>query len=269
MTLIKPSKCQPKSAVFAVLASLWLFGQLTLVQPALADPVPTSNLSLKFRVYVFAMPTWFDGTVDVTFDEAQVLMNSVIDNFIISNWHRSELTFSQCNYRPIRYHNRGFSPGWKFDDTVEYHWDDGLARYRGELQRPNQTVPTAQELEHELSTDVSQGRYVDKLSQFFVMGCHFADESQQSPLLLTYLDDTIGRYRVRLVERGKQLRVAGKLYQTIEVQSEPFEATPGSIHRRVNYWLVPELGYLPALIKTKLGRLPLKVRLTDVELSKE
>ena len=101
------------------------------------------------------------------------------------------------------------------------------------------------------------------------MGCHFADESQQSPLLLTYLDDTIGRYRVRLVERGKQLRVAGKLYQTIEVQSEPFEATPGSIHRRVNYWLVPELGYLPALIKTKLGRLPLKVRLTDVELSKE
>ena len=31
---------------------------------------------------------------------------------------------------------------------------------------------------------------------------------------------------------------------------------------RVNYWLAPELGYFPVQVKTKLGRLPLTVRLT-------
>ena len=138
MTLIKSGGT--KSGICRVSQSLAVC-QLTLFNPR-GRSGANLNLSLKFRVYVFAMPNWFDGTVDVTFDEAQVVMNSVIDNLVIAP-HRSYPTFNQCNYRPIRYHNRGFSPGWKFDDTVEYHWDDGLARYRGELQRPNQTVPTA------------------------------------------------------------------------------------------------------------------------------
>ena len=95
------------------------------------------------------------------------------------------------------------------------------------------------------------------------MGCHFGG-NDKTPLLLNYLDDTLGRYRVRMVKRGKNIKVAGASYSTIEVQSEPFVAAPGSIHRRVNYWLAPDLGYLPVLVKTKMGSMPLKVRLTDV-----
>jgi hypothetical protein len=248
---------------------LVLLSLCALVRSVLAEPIPTSDLSLEFRVYVFGLPTWFDGTVDVAFDQDHVVMKSEIDNWILSNWHRSELSYSDCNYLPIRYHNKGFSPGWKFNDAIEYDWENLVARYQGELQRPNQTAPVFQKLEHPIGDQATTGYYVDKLSQFFVMGCHFADKTEVRPLLLNYIDDTVGRYRVRIVERGKKLRVGGKTYETIEVESEPFEATPGSIHRRVSYWLIPELGYLPALIKTKLGRLPLKVRLTGVVSSGE
>lgn len=243
-----------------VLLSLYV-----LTRPVLAEPVPASDVSLQFRVYVLGLPTWFDGTVDVVFDQDHVVMKSEIENWILSNWHRSELSFSDCNYLPKRYHNRGFSPGWKFNDAIEYDWDNRVARYQGELQRPNQTTPVFQELEHPIGDQATTGYYVDKLSQFFVMGCHFADAAQDTPLLLNYIDDTVGRYRVLVVERGKKHRVGGKAYETIQVESEPFEATPGSIHRRVSYWLIPELGYLPALIKTKLGRLPLKMKLTGVD----
>jgi hypothetical protein len=130
------------------------------------------------------------------------------------------------------------------------------------LQRPGETETTYQELEHPLSEPESYGQYVDKLSQFFVIGCHFGVQSDSSPLLLNYLDDTLGRYRITLIPHGKTIKVAGSFYDTIRLESEPYDATPGSIHQRVNYWLAPELGYLPLQVKTKLGRLPLTVRLT-------
>jgi hypothetical protein len=258
-----------KSQLLGCILAIALLSLGPVVRPVLGQTTPTSDLSLQFRVYLFGLPTWFDGTVDVAFDQDYVVMSSEIENVLLSNWHRSELTFSDCNYRPIRYHNEGFSPGWKFDDAIEYDWSDGVARYQGQLQRPSETSPSYQELEYALEPQATHGYYVDKLSQFFVMGCHFADASQEAPLLLNYIDDTLGRYRVSIVERGKKLRVAGKSYRTIQVVSEPFEATPGSIHRRVNYWLVPELGYLPALIKTKLGRIPLTIRLRGVDTAGE
>ena len=129
-------------------------------------------------------------------------------------------------------------------------------------QRPGETETTYQELEHPLSEPESYGQYVDKLSQFFVIGCHFGVQSDSSPLLLNYLDDTLGRYRMTLITDDKTIKVAGSFYDTIRLESEPYDATPGSIHQRVNYWLAPELGYLPLQVKTKLGRLPLTVRLT-------
>ena len=81
---------------------LVLLSLCALVRPVLAEPIPTSDLSLEFRVYVFGLPTWFDGTVDVAFDQDHVVMKSEIDNWILSNWHRSELSYSGCNYLPIR-----------------------------------------------------------------------------------------------------------------------------------------------------------------------
>lgn len=240
---------------------------LLIVPTSQGADLPTEDLALKFRVYAFGLPTWFDATVEVNFDGPNVRMRSDLETWIVSNRHRSDLVFSQCSYRPSGYTNRGFSPGWRFDDSLAYDWEAGVARYQGELKRPNQDQPVHQALEHPLQAPEIAGYFVDKLSQFFVMGCYFDDPANTSPLLLNYLDDTVGRYRVRVVQRGEKIRVDGRAYATIQVESEPFEATPGSIHRRVNYWLVPELGYLPALIKTKLRRLPLTVKLTDVDLN--
>lgn len=237
---------------------------LTATGPAYAKPLPTTDLTVKYRVYAFGLPTWFDASVDVDFENDQVAMTSELKSWLVSNFHQTSFTFSDCDYQPSSYTNKGFSPGWKFDDSLQYDWVNLTAQYQGFLQRPNEDEPVFQELEHALDDPDQPGFYVDKLTQFYVMGCHFGSNDQDTLLLLNYLDDTLGRYRVRIVKRGKRIKVAGTSYSTIEVQSEPFEAAPGSIHRRVNYWLAPDLGYLPVLVKTKMGSMPLKVRLTDV-----
>ena len=236
----------------------------TMTVPVYAKALPTTDLTVQYRVYAFGLPTWFDARVDVDFENDQVALTSELRSWLVSNFHQTSFTFSDCDYQPINYTNKGFSPGWKFDDSLQYDWVNLTAQYQGFLQRPNQDEPMFQELEHELDDPEERGFYVDKLSQFYVMGCHFGGNDQDTPLLLNYLDDTLGRYRVRMVKRGENIKVAGASYSTIEVQSEPFAAAPGSIHRRVNYWLAPDLSYLPVLVKTKMGSMPLKVRLTDV-----
>ena len=227
-----------------------------------AAQLPQQNLVLAYRVYLFGLPTWFDATVTIRFEGERVFMNSELNSWVFSNSHHTEFSLADCRYRPQGYRNYGFSPGWRFDDTLQYDWENNVARYRGNLQRPGETETTFQELEHPLSEPESYGHYVDKLSQFFVIGCHFGVQSDGSPLLLNYLDDTLGRYRMTLIPDGKTIKVAGSFFDTIRLESEPYDATPGSIHQRVNYWLAPELGYLPLQVKTKLGRLPLTVRLT-------
>ena len=242
-----------------LLLTVWL---LVGLSPARAAPLPHQDLVLAYRVYVFGLPTWFDATVHVKFAGERVFMSSELNSWIFSNSHQTEFSFADCRYRPEGYRNHGFSPGWRFDDTLQYDWENKLARYQGNLQRPGETEAKYQELKHRLSEPESYGQYVDKLSQFFVIGCHFGIQSEDSSLLLNYLDDTLGRYRLSLMPDDKRIKVAGSYYDTIRLQSEPYDASPGSIHQRVNYWLAPELGYFPVQVKTKLGRLPLTVRLT-------
>ena len=227
-----------------------------------AAQMPRNDLTLAYRVYVLGLPTWFDATVHVRFSGERVVMNSELNNWIFSNSHQTEFSLADCRYRPSGYRNHGFSPGWRFDDTLRYNCENNVARYQGSLQRPGETDATYQELEHPLSEPENYGQYVDKLSQFFVIGCHFGTANDDSPLLLNYLDDTLGRYRLNLMPDNEAIEVAGSVYDTIRLESEPYDATPGSIHQRVNYWLAPQLGYFPLQIKTKLGRLPLTVRLT-------
>ena len=74
--------------------------------------------------------------------------------------------------------------------------------------------------------------------------------------------NSLSQISIILIPDDKTIKVAGSFYDTIRLESEPYDATPGIIHQRVNYWLAPELGYLPLQVKTKLGRLPLTVRLT-------
>ena len=231
-----------------------------------ATVLPSSDMQLKYRVYAFGLPTWFDASVDVSFADQKITMISTLKSWLVGNFHETSFLWTDCQYQPSGYTNSGFSPGWEFDDALQYDWENGVARYQGYLQRPQQER-AYQEFEHVLDQAQHRGFYVDKLSQFFVMGCYFdrSDPAESDePLRLNYLDDTLGRYRVQIRERGEKIKVAGKPYSTIEVQSEPYEATPGSIHRRVNYWLAPDLGYLPVLIKTKIGSMPLKVRLTNL-----
>ena len=112
---------------------------------------------------------------------------------------------------------------WRFDDTLQYDWQSGVARYQGNLQRPGETEATYQELEHSLRDPEDYGQYVDKLSQFFVIGCHFGVQNDESPLLLNYLDDTLGRYRMNLIRGEKPIKVTGSFYDTIRLESEPYE----------------------------------------------
>ena len=59
---------------------------------------------------------------------------------------------------------RGPSPGWKFDDSLQYDWVNLTAQYQGFLHRPNEDEPVFQELEHALDDPDQPGFYVDKLT---------------------------------------------------------------------------------------------------------
>ena len=99
---------------------------------------------------------------------------------------------------------------------------------RGNLQRPGETEATYQELEHSLSDPEDYGQYVDKLSQFFVIGCHFGEHNDASPLRLNYLDDTLGRYRMNLIPGEKAIKVAGSFYDTIRLSLSPMKQRLGA-----------------------------------------
>ena len=191
---------------------------LLLAEPVYAKALPTADLTATYRVYVFGLPTWFDAAVNVDFEDDKVVITSELDSMLVSNSHRTSFSFNHCHYEPNGYVNKGFSPGWKFDDALQYNWSDRTARFAGYIQRPGQDEPVYQELEHRLDDPNQPGFYVDKLSQFYVMGCHFGSNAQETPLLLNYLDDTLGRYRVQIVKRGKKIKIAGISYPTIEVQ---------------------------------------------------
>ena len=70
-------------------------------------------------------------------------------------------------------------------------------------------------------TQNDAGFYVDKLTQFYVMGCHFGSNAHDDTLLLNYLDDTLGRYRVRIVKRGKKLELLTGPTQPLKSSQNP------------------------------------------------
>ena len=45
---------------------------LSVAGPTHAKSLPTTDLTVKYRVYVFGLPTWFDAKVDVDFEDDDV-----------------------------------------------------------------------------------------------------------------------------------------------------------------------------------------------------
>jgi hypothetical protein len=80
-------------------------------------------------------------------------------------------------------------------------------------------------------------------------------------ILLSYVDDTIGRYKFLPDSSSKLMSIAGQQTPVIKVESEPYVYEEGSVHRRVTYWLAPALGYMPVKISTKLKGMRLTVKL--------
>ena len=44
--------------------------------------IPSEDLTLAYRVYVFGLPTWFDATVNVRFANERVMMHSELNNWM-------------------------------------------------------------------------------------------------------------------------------------------------------------------------------------------
>ena len=190
-----------------------------------------------------------------------VTATSQVNHFLAANNHQSVFSLSNCDYRLQSYQNSGFSPGWRFDDAVVFDWQQMLIHYKGLTQGPK--TPDAQPQAVTLTLD--DATYVDKLSQFAALACALENEKyrslQQTMFMLSYVDDTIGRYIFSVDQSTAQMSVAGQTISVIKVESEPYEYVEGSVHRRVTYWLAPSLGTLPVKISTKLGGMRLTVKM--------
>ena len=224
----------------------------------------------EYGVYLLGLPVGLKARVEVQWDGRQVIATSQVDHFLAANNHQSVFSLANCDYRLHSYQNSGFSPGWRFDDAVVVDWLKQQIHYQGLTQGPK--TPDAQPQAVTLPLD--DAVYVDKLSQFAALACALAgsgkstgaNKSNTNPntkksIPMSYVDDTIGRYRFSVGQSKTQLSIAGQAITVIKVESEPYDYVQGSVHRRVTYWLAPALGYLPVKISTKLGGMKLTVKL--------
>ncbi|MDB2596736.1 hypothetical protein N9Y23_10505 [Pseudomonadales bacterium] len=229
----------------------------------------------EYGVYLLGLPVGLKARVEVQWDGRQVVATSQVDHFLAANNHQSVFSLASCDYRLHSYQNSGFSPGWRFDDAVAFDWLKKQIHYQGLTQGPK--TPDAQPQTVTLPLD--DAIYVDKLSQFAALACalgkngkstqsstHLSTQFSTKPntkqsVPLSYVDDTIGRYRFSVAQATTQMSVAGQIITVIKVESEPYEYVQGSVHRRVSYWLAPSLGYLPVKISTKLSGMKLTVKM--------
>lgn len=219
--------------------------------------------SWEYGVYLLGLPVGLKARVQVQREGLQITATSHVDHFLAANSHQSIFSLPSCDYRLQSYQNSGFSPGWRFDDAVVFDWSENKIRYQGLTQGPK--TPHAQP--QTLTLTLDDAIYVDKLSQFAALACAMvkSDKIEQSKMPLSiplsYVDDTIGRYRFSVDHSSMQMTVADQTITVIKVESEPYEYAQGSVHRQVTYWLAPSLGYLPVKISTKLGGMRLTVKM--------
>ncbi len=225
----------------------------------------------EYGVYLLGLPVGLKARVEVQWDGRQVTATSQVDHFLAANNHQSVFSLANCDYRLHSYQNSGFSPGWRFDDAVAFDWLKKQIHYQGLTQGPK--TPDAQRQAVTLPLD--DAIYVDKLSQFAALACALGENGKSTQIStqirtqpntkqsvpLSYVDDTIGRYRFSVAQATTQMSVAGQTITVIKVESEPYEYVKGSVHRRVSYWLAPSLGYLPVKISTKLSGMKLTVKM--------
>ncbi|MFQ3346576.1 MAG: hypothetical protein ACI8RT_000305 [Candidatus Azotimanducaceae bacterium] len=213
--------------------------------------------SWEYGVYLLGLPVGLKAKVEVLWDGHNVTATSQVNHFLAANNHQSVFSLSNCDYRLQNYQNSGFSPGWRFDDAVVFDWQQMLINYKGLTQGPK--TPDAQPQAVTLTLD--NATYVDKLSQFAALACALKNPHCNDNVMLSYVDDTIGRYIFSVDQSTVQMSFAGQTISVIKVESEPYDYVEGSVHRRVTYWLAPSLGFLPVKISTKLGGMRLTVKL--------
>ena len=140
-----------------------------------------------------------------------------------ANNHQSVFSLANCDYRLHSYQNSGFSPGWRFDDAVAFDWLKKQIHYQGLTQGPK--TPDAQRQAVTLPLD--DAIYVDKLSQFAALACALGENGKSTQIRtqpntkqsvpLSYVDDTIGRYRFSVAQATTQMSVAGQTITVIKV----------------------------------------------------
>ena len=207
--------------------------------------------------YVFGVPVGIRAEMQSASAGTSYRLSSDLTHAFAQNHHVSLFRLEDCDYTPEGYHNHGRSPGWRFNDRVVFDVEGDEIHYEGATQRPGQKTAT----DLALSFPWDDAVYVDKLSQFSVLGCYLARGDRE--IFLSYVDDTVGRYRFTPEGKARPFKVGQRTLSGLPVRAVPVEFEEGSIHTPVRYWLSEELGFMPIKISTKLNGLRLSVRLLD------
>ena len=158
--------------------------------------------------------------------------------FIARNDH-TRFEPRDCDLRQLSYVNVGGILAWRFDDRVQFDWDEHMIDYRGrsEVRR------------YEFAGET----FVDKLSQYEAIACRL--RAGDHAFTLNYVDDTIARYRF-VVDGEEVVESPAGTFRTIRLLAGPEQTAsgPSGYHGQVTYWLAPELGFYPVRIRAASRR---------------
>ena len=219
-----------------------------------------SDFELTYKIRLAGLPVGISAKISATRNNAIWSAESRVSHFLARNTHVSRFSVRACEHRLLSFTNSGESFGWKFSDAVMFDWPAKSATYEGFTQSSENDLVENIEIVYPLNYD----HYVDKLSQYALMGCLL--EKGLSTFQLTYLDDGIGRYEFR-IQATKQARWNKQDWKVVVLRGVPFEQKAGSVHTGIEYTLAPALHYLPIEVRTKLRGLPVTARLASARLN--
>jgi hypothetical protein len=216
-----------------------------VINPTAVDDPP--KLILEYKVRLLGFPVGARSVIEVAHNASSHVVANRLSGFLFNNEHNSEFTMAECDFRQIRYANSGNVLRWKFNDYVEFDWNLKVISYTGDQD----------EARFEFTDEI----FVDKLSQYGVIGCHLLDERDN--FILSYVDNTVAHYQFEVIG-NETVSTPVKDFETVLLTSTPLKSTEETIHKPVRYWLAPELGYYPVRIRSKIMGLTLTVSLQSI-----
>lgn len=213
-----------------------------------------SKKNLTYMLSIFGLKTGIRTTVSLEEKDQTILVQSRTNNLLVRNLHRSQIARGKSNIYLKEFDNSGVIRllNWRFHDRLIINPETGKAIYSG--------------LKTKKEYDVSRITAVDKFGQFLVIRNYFEEYQPTEGLLgleVSFVDETIKTFAVEYLTNELFKSKLGNL-DVLRIRYKPkHETNARDVHSKIDFWISPDLGYLPVKIATKSKGMNLSVQLEN------